>query len=1179
MTQNSSAPHVQPDHINEHDPNLRQAMASNPLGSVWVSASAGTGKTKILTDRVLRLMLPRPGMPLDTATAPDKILCLTFTKTAASEMADRIHERLAKWSIMPDQDLRDNLSDLLQKDPTDDIMGAARALFARVVDTPGGMKIMTIHSFCQSVLKRFPLEAGLPAHFEVLDERTSLEYLQQAQRLVISGIDQSADSPLSQAFEALSNEVNADQFHDLMRDLTSNRTELRHLKSTYETADELRTALLLKADCHAYDSEKSILEREMNPCAETENALKTGIDSLLGGKASDINLGQALQQFFECTPDLRASCFDAYTQGFLKQDGDIRARLMNKDCINANPGLLDIVEREAQRLYDLTQKIKSYHVAINTTHLMHVGFEIINRYEQIKSAALQLDYDDLIDYTRRLLSSPERAAWVLYKMDQGLDHILVDEAQDTSPAQWQIVRTLAEEFFSGQSARDDIERTLFVVGDEKQSIFSFQGADPAEFQKMRIYFAEHIEQAGKQFDNVNLLVSFRSTAAVLGSVDHIFSNNVIATGVQTDLSEPVRHIPFREGQAGHIELWPPVKGDEKETPAPWTPPVHLISADNADVKLAAKIADTISGWLEGSEILTSQNRPVRAGDIMILFRTRGPLIEHILRALKDRNIPVSGIDRMVLTDHLAVQDCLLMGEFGLLPEDDLTLATALKSPFIGYSEDQLYRLAYGRTSSLWRNLREQDMDTYTYLNRIKRDARRMSPFDFLSTLLTTPCPANATSGRSALYARLGLEIDDAIDEILNAAMDFERLHTPMLQKFLFWIKQGTAEVKREQDSSHTDQVRLMTVHASKGLQAPIVFLPETTSTPRNLFQVMWPDTESDLPLWAPRAAQRDRNITDRIEKAATAQLEEYRRLLYVALTRAEDRFYVCGAAGHKTIKDDSWYGICRLMLQSLDNIQEQVFEIDGQTVLNESGQPMPALIYKTAQTAKYKDKKATRVTRTIADIKPDWLHAPPPDEPDPPRPLAPSRPSEDEPAVRSPIAADDHYRYARGILIHQLLEFLPELPAEKRRAACESYLAKPAHKLDNRQQSETADEIMYILENPDFAPLFGDNSSAEVPVTGLIQTLEGHTNYAISGQIDRMVVEDDRILIVDYKTNRPPPVRVEDVQPVYLRQMAAYQTVLEQIYTDKKIECLLLWTDAPRLMHLPDEMIKKYRKT
>lgn len=1176
MTQISNSLHI--GDASEHDPNLRQAMASNPASSVWVSASAGTGKTKILTDRVLRLMLPRPDDEHHQATSPDKILCLTFTKTAASEMADRIHERLAEWSIMPDDKLRENLENLLHTTPDNDTMNAARALFAQVVDTPGGMKIMTIHSFCQSILKRFPLEAGLPAHFEVLDERTALEYLQQAQRQTINAIEQDQDSLLSQAFINLSTEINADQFHDLMKDLTGNRATIAQLKSRYADADTLRMALLQQAGCNPDDTPESVLKLEYHPSAPTENALKSGIENLLSGKASDQNLGQAMAGFFECTPDVRLHKFDTYKNGFLKQDGDIRARLMNKDCIENNPGLLDVVEREAQRLFNLTQKIKSLEVAQNTYNLMIVGYEILKRYEAIKSASLQLDYDDLIDYTKRLLSSPEKAAWVLYKMDQGLDHILVDEAQDTSPHQWSIVRALAEEFFSGNSARDDINRTLFVVGDEKQSIFSFQGADPTEFQNMRNYFADHIRAAERIFNPVNLLVSFRSTSAVLQSVDHIFSNPVVKQGVQTDVTEPVRHIPFRSGQAGHIELWPPIAGDEDVRPEPWTPPIHIINADNADVKLADKIADTISGWLDNKELLISQNRPIRAGDIMILFRTRGPLIEHILRALKDRNIPVSGIDRMVLTDHLAVQDCLAIGEFGLLPEDDLTLATVLKTPFIGYSEDQLYRLAYGRTGSLWQNLRTFDPNTYSYLNRVKRDARRMSPFDFLSSLLTAPCPRDNISGRRALYSRLGTEIDDAIDEILNAAMDFERLHSPLMQKFLFWIKQGTAEVKREQDSAGTNQVRLMTVHASKGLQAPIVFLPETTRTPRNMFQVLWPNSAEELPLWAPRAAQRDQLLNERIEQAAVAQLEEYRRLLYVALTRAEDRFYVCGASGHKKIKDESWYGICRTMLQSMGNIYEEPFLTAGDPVLNESGQPEMVLVHKTEQTADFKDQKEQERARTYAEPAPHWLHNPPPDEPDPPRPLAPSRPSEDEPAVRSPLAADDHYRYARGILIHQLLQFLPELPLDRRRPSCASYLAKPAHGLAPDQQSELLEEIMRILENPEFPDLFGPKSSAEVPVTGLIRSLKNQDNYAVSGQIDRMVIDGDRIMIIDYKTNRPPPMRAEDIQPVYLRQMAAYQAVLEQIYPGKHIECLLLWTDGPHLMPIPAEMIDAHKK-
>ncbi|MGM0423245.1 MAG: double-strand break repair helicase AddA, partial [Pseudomonadota bacterium] len=914
-----------------------------------------------------------------------------------------------------------------------------------------------------------------------------------------------------------------------------------------------------------------------------EAGLRRAVSYMANGTPkTDQKHADIIQRFWDSDTAGRAACFEDYKSVFLKVGGDVKAlsKMATGKITNANPEIADIIMAEAERTEALLRKIKSLGVAAQSFNLLLVGGEIVKLYENIKSLNIQLDYDDLIHYTRRLLTESGQAGWVLYKMDQGIDHILVDEAQDTSPDQWEVIRALASEFFSGQAARDDITRTIFVVGDEKQSIFSFQGADPAGFQVMRRYFSERVQAAAQQFSAVNLLMSFRSAPAVLSAVDHVFSLEMTAQGVHTDLSEPLKHLPFRAGEAGLVELWPLIPGSAGHDLAPWTPAIEAVAAENANMKLADKIAETIAGWLDRGEMLEAKNRPIRAGDILILFRSRTALLDHVVRALKQHRIPVSGIDRIVLTNHLAVQDCLAMAECALLPDDDLTLATILKSPFIGYDEEQLYQLAYGRSGSLWQDLKDFDPAVYSYLQCLTRDVQTHTPYDFLQQLLVRACPGDPVSGRRALYARLGLEINDAIDELLNICLDYQSMHNPNLQKFLFWFRQGQAEVKREQESSSANQVRLMTVHASKGLQAPIVFLPDTIKVASNKPLILWPADERGLPLWAPREAQRDHHCTARIEQQKIKTEEESRRLLYVALTRAEDRLYICGAQEKNKPSDKCWYQLCRMMLQNMNGVQTFDFTLGDSPVIDtDSGQPLEGLRYISAQTKDHEDDKENiTADRLPLPPVPNWILSPPPPEPSPPRPLAPSRPSDPEPAIRSPLQADDSWRFSRGNLVHQLLEILPQLPAARQQNACRAYLGKPAHGLNQAQQEELTAEIIAVLNHPEFAPIFGPDSRAEVPVVGLLDKQAQSDYYAISGQIDRMVVEADRILIIDYKTNRPPPEDESAVPDIYWRQMAAYQTALAHIYPGKTIECALLWTDGPRLMPLSADRLAKFKK-
>lgn len=1161
--------------------NENQSAAADPLKSVWVGASAGTGKTKVLIDRVLRLMLPRAGEHPDSATRPDKILCLTFTKTAAAEMSNRIYRELAKWAVMPDEDLKGDLKKLMGENPPEETQHAARRLFARVLDAPGGLKIMTLHSFCQSVLKRFPVEAGLPPHFELMDEQAAIEYLQRCLHDIIAEAKRDPQSVLAQSFSSLVLHVNAEDMRELMSKIMGKRSHLSRILKGHGDKGGAATRTIRGVYEHLglspSDSVEKVLAGAGKLKSDDEKNLRAALTALLGGSVTDQKRAANMQPWLE-QKDRRGALFYDYKKAFFTQTtGEIAKNLATKEAQKACPDILGIMQREAERIAEVSNTLRCVRLAELNAALLSVASEMVGRYEKYKRQTDRLDFDDLILKTCELLAEKGMVNWVLYKLDEGIDHILVDEAQDTSPYQWRVVEALALEFFSGLGSRGDVQRTLFVVGDEKQSIFSFQGAEPKKFFEMQKFFGERVREVQDGWE-IFLEHSFRSTRAVLDVVDATFAPDEVRRGVVGDVTRDVRHLAFREGQAGQVEIWPLVRPTPREPQAAWQMPVTVEPGDNAASRLAKKIAQTVRGWIEGGEMLASKNRPLRAGDVLILVQSRGAIVELLMRALKEQGVPVAGIDRMTLTEEISVMDLLALAQFALLPKDDLTLATLLKSPLVGVTEEELYEFCHGRQGSLLGAVTAKRPEIADYLYKWVNRAGEATPYEFFAEALNTPCFADHISGRRAFYARLGPDIHDALDEFLNACLHYEQSHTPSLQKFADWFVRGEAEIKREQESHKADQVRIMTVHASKGLQAPVVFLPDTAKKlhdhNKGRIRLIWPpESEREdvgVPLWSPREEFDAEAYAVLRDAAREGQEEEYRRLLYVALTRAEDRLYVCGYQTRRAPADNCWHN---LVSRAFPKTSEELpFHVDGAPVTDDEGNVLNARRHAYKQEAaheKSEDRKAK--SDALRAPVPAWAFKAPDDEPEPSTPLAPSKPGEDEPAVKGPLAEDEEYRFRRGIIVHQILQILPALPEKKWDKSLKSYLARKSLGIADAEQEPLAAEILSVLRHPEFAPIFGAGSRAEAPIVGL-----AGAKKALSGQMDRILVTDKEVLVVDYKTNRPPPLDVADVHPMYLKQMAAYRAVMRNIYPGRAIKCALLWTDGPTLMPLPDRLMDKY---
>jgi ATP-dependent helicase/nuclease subunit A len=1139
-----------------------QRKAAEPADSVWVVASAGTGKTSVLTDRSLRLLLA--GSP------PERLLCLTFTKAAAAEMANRIAERLGQWVVMSEDKLTKALDDLLGRAANDGERDLARRLFARVLDTPGGMRIMTIHAFCQSLLRRFPIEAGIAPHFELLDERRSEELLLEARDELLDEAGEAEEGELTsaqaqemaQALAHVSQRVNEQDFADLLGDIIHARGRveqllLRHGGRVDGAIEALRARLSLAPG----ETAERILAAGIADAAFDGANLRLAAAALAQGtEASDQPRGRVIADFLAAEPAERVAEFEEYAAAFLTDEG-IRKRLATAAVVKRLADVVAILQREGQRILDLKGRLRAAELAEATKALLTLGHDILARYGRIKDSQVALDYDDLILTARDLLRRPGVAPWVLFKLDGGLDHILVDEAQDTNPAQWEVITALAEEFFVGQGASAS-QRTIFAVGDVKQSIFSFQGADPLALGKVRAHFERRLTNIGGHLQDVPLSISFRSTETVLSAVDAIFAQPSASAGVALD-GRAIAHQAARLGQAGRIEIWPLAEPADRAAPAEWRPPRERRAGDSPRERLARLIARRIGDMIADKEILQSRGRALRPGDFLILVRHRDALVESLVREMKNRGIAVAGNDRMRLGEQLAVMDLMAFGQFLLLPEDDFNLAVLLKSPLLGLGEDALFDLAAHRgRRSLWAELqsRPDHAAARDFLSQALAKADFLPPHELYADLL------GRLDGRRRLLARLGPDAADPIEEFMNLALAYESEHTPSLQGFLHWLGRDDIEIKREGEPGGAGLVRIMTVHGAKGLQAPIVFLPDTLHQPKHSPRLLWlEEEEGELLLWSPRVDDDDPVAAAARARAKAARDEEGRRLLYVALTRAEDRLYVCGWRGSNRAPADCWYETIR---QGMAGLAEPT-AFDFRAELGEAGWAGEGLVLEHPQTgAPSPDAHRPRGTGRVDQAAAAWMRQPPPPEPRPARPLSPSRLGE-EPPVLAPLEGAGDQRFRRGRLIHRLLQSLPDLPVEARAEAAKRFLDRRAGEIPAGIRAEIAQETLVLLADPGFAAIFGPGSRAEAPIVG-----ELANGTVISGQIDRLLVTPSQVLIVDFKTNRPAPRTAGETAQPYLRQMAAYRHALGRIYPDRTIRCALLWTEEPRLMELPAGLLE-----
>jgi ATP-dependent helicase/nuclease subunit A len=1147
-----------------------QARASDPSASAWVSANAGTGKTAVLVKRVQRLLL--------AGFKPESILCLTYTKTAAAEMQNRLLEDLSAWATISDDELRAELHALMKRTPESTDLRKARRLFASALEARGGLKIHTIHGFCERLLQRFPLEAQVTPHFTVLDEQGQAQLRREAFDDVFARAAEDRDSALGQALARVITLASESYFRKVIDAVLAKRADMERMVAYHDgRADWAEAeARSLKQFLGVAEVEEEALIAEM-----AEVLSDAEIDELLdalvryGKTGDDERVKASLLAAKRVAGESRAAALKPI---FCGDNHKPRQRLRSAAMRDAAPRLCTTLEAARDRFVPVDLTLAKLRVAEASGAVLILADAVMTEYERRKRAEAALDYDDLIIRTLHLLSRAGAAAWVLYKIDGGVDHILVDEAQDTNPAQWAIIEQLAEEFFAAGAGASERPRTIFAVGDEKQSIYSFQGADPARFGEIGRAFKRRAEAAGLGFHQVPLNLSFRSTTPVLEAVDAVFAKPAAANGLIFAEASVIRHHPTRIGQAGLVELWQPeaeAKPEPADAFAPWEE--GNVGARSVDA-LCRRIARLIKTWIAEEEELPSQGRSIKAGDVLILVRRRDPFTTPMIRALKREGVPVAGADRMKLMNQLAVQDLVALADVLLMPEDDLALAVVLKSPLFGLDDDALFDLAHDRSPrSLWSALKDKAAtdqrfaDAYQRLRSWLSRADFLPPYEFFSELLG----AGGQTMRERMLIRLGPEAAEAIDEFLDLALTYDREAAPSLQGFIALIRSGEIEIKRDMEQGR-DEVRIMTVHGAKGLQAPIVFLPDTCMGPRpqgvRLFPLPRPGERPEEVahiIWAAGGRTDLEEIGEAKEVLKEADREEYHRLLYVAMTRAQDQLYVCGWQGQREAPEkESWYP---LIVDGLGGLLTEIESPDGIDVRR--------MECPQAEPVKSSEPKCER---SASIPLPAWATTPAKPE-RARRRLTPSRlalspvegaeaPFAFQPPL-GPRALATNHRFARGRLVHALLQHLPDVTPQDQERAARIFVSARGEGLTQDLRDEILAETLAIVRDARFAALFQPGSLAEVPVVAKIGHGEGDSE--LEGQIDRLAILEEELLILDYKTNRPPPKVLEEVAPAYIDQLASYRLALKRLFPEKALRAALLWTDGPNLMEIPSTSLDR----
>lgn len=1161
-----------------------QMAAMRPQGSVQVAAAAGTGKTHVLTRRFLRLLLE------DGHLRPSEILAVTYTKAGATEMRNRLTEILARWAVMPENELSKTLTEILERTPAANTLSRARALFTDVLDDPVGIRVLTVHSFCQSLLAQFPLEAGINAGFRILEGREAEALLQEKVAQTYTHMaDWTPDqSPYWWAFSWMVTHLADASLQSEFKDYVENRRRYERLFQNGGGLEGVLADLAEALDIPLPDAppDKILAEVESRQLADLENHrgfLKAFAEALAEDKGvvaqgnkdrlNSFLAATSQEEKHERLPELYAV--------FETTKGAKRAKIVPAGVAKAWPGMPDEADGFYCVLEGHKETLNKYKTYFKTASYLVMAHEIGQRYAEAKHSQGMLDFEDLIRHSKNLLTGDAgKAAWVRFKMDGHIRHIMLDEAQDTDSDQWDIVRALIDDFFTGQGQHEGqnmegaLNRTFFAVGDGKQAIYRFRGAERHVFEGMLPEISQMAAPAGHQVRFVDLNTSFRSSNVILDFVDSVFSTpeNRHAIDGQT---EPLKHEAFHLGAGGRVEILPPepAQKPDRSTVYSWQLPLPDRRTDGEEtprMRLFNRLATRLKTLIEQQPFLATEGRFLVPSDIMVLCRTSGHM-ELFLNALATTGVTASKTGDLELAQAPAVTDLMAVLRFLANPTDDLSLLHALRSPLFGLTNAELEQLrqrhASGRSPTYFKTLcRMPDAGFAAMASTLKNLLNQVdlaTPHQLLQKTLGT------SQGRGNLLWRYtgatdsaaAETINQALDSFLDAALDYSSKEGTSLIGFLHWFDQGGLRIKIEA-GANKNAVQVMTAHASKGLQAPVVVLPETgtsfysqSKTDHKLWRVDGETHQDDLFLFG-ASEQHRTSLQSALMKAEKQRVfDDEMRLLYVALTRAQEHLIIAATA---PAKEDNWYTLMTEQIQA-----------DGE---NPAWQKHPdgTLLYQEKHLFTDAPVKpdATPEPENEAPPLPAWVQTRPEAEHRAENILAGENPGENPGENRAAqlMEGETRQKYRRGLLLHRLLEVLPGLPDDNtRRQKGRNFLAYSGTDFCSEKREQLlADALAVIASHPE---LFGEGYRPEATLA-----MADKQGRRLKGRVDCLRLTPDTVYITDYKTDVTPP---ETVPAAYRKQLQAYAAMARSIWPDRAVKTAILWTTPtpPRLDRVENEPV------
>lgn len=1086
-----------------------QQLASNPQNSAWVFASAGSGKTKVLTDRVLRLLLD--------GVKPDKILCLTFTKVAATEMQNRINQRLADFVLFDEEKLQSELFNLSGISPDSRLIKKARTVFAEILDCENKIKIQTIHSFCQGILRIFPFEAKINPNFELLEESQEKLLLQKAQKEVLR---QATTNPqLRNLVIKINSQLHEESFLELILELLSKKEKLTELKEKFLSIDNIIAEIFAKFGAKINHDDSAIFNDFLATINKTDLLkLCAALDE--SALVTNKKIADKIRSFL-LTPQLKN--FTNLRSAFFTEKDEIR-KINGK--ILEDPYFFKVFDVHVFLIKNFIEALNAYKNCDNTALLLRFTDQILENYTQLKKQNAVLDYDDLINETSKLLSNPNFADWVKMKMDGLFDHILVDESQDTNHQQWNIVKSLTDDFFSGIGASNK-DRTIFIVGDEKQSIYSFQGAEANISEEIFSYFSEKLRDHPTQFHKIDLSNSFRSLPIILDAVDTVFSGENEKSAI-TRVSDFKGHKAIRLG-TGYVEIWPQIRSKKREKIVEknydWQLDFNEQESHTENDFLAEIIAQKIKNWVENRRVLNGRQKPLEYSDFMILLRRRTDGFDKKLgNVFHKYRIPFGSSGKIKFSENLLIQDLIAASIFATSPHDDLNLAALLKSPLFSVSEEELLEICNFKNqyqTTIYKALQRIEKFNLIFftLAELVKKSQEVNCFEFFYFLLSE-------QNRQKILTHFGSQAAEILDKFLLKTFDFCHNISPHLQKFLDFICKLDPEISLPIEKAN--QVIITTIHSAKGLQAPIVIIPDccfdTNKLRSTKEKISWID---NLPIWC--AAKADETALIKIarhEKKNNAKAENL-RLLYVALTRAEDELYIAGSGNSSD--SECWYDLVKNRLREKSksekflNSATEKFGAEKFEIVDETLQiGVQELNYDNAVVTKNSAKPQKITKNIVPEIYKNVTSQP------------------------APILQNQGLN--KGKVIHKILEiFGKNYSADKNWLAelAEKILAKEEN-LTIEEKNDIRDKSLLFLNSEQFDKIFSGKIKCEVEISG---------NHQIK-RIDLLIEKENEVLIIDYKSDETLP---KAAPPQYLSQLQNYRNLVGKIYPHKKISSAILW--------------------